>query len=342
MRTRRALVVRLFRGSAFAGLLAAAGLGGAVVPEDAHAQGADTEKGSVSTFSIGPAQRGFSIVEPPDGLPETRRGRDDDGSGSWFFRSVDRAVSPAEVAEKLYADALAALEDGRKAEAQRLFERLIASSTDSKFSSAAREHLGRLYSADRSPSGQNAKARETALPWSKEEQSAASPASLEIAPQLSRSTLLQARVAPAIDERFVSDVGDRVFFAAGSAGLGTRALGVLRAQARFLIQNPDIAAAVEGHADDGPIPDEETLNLSQLRAVAVRERLIAEGVAADRLAAYGRGREERVSDCPAPECLAQNRRAITVLLDGPKRFGRRPQGQDGPASAAPMASPPTQ
>ncbi|MBN8913549.1 MAG: OmpA family protein, partial [Rhizobiales bacterium] len=127
-----------------------------------------------------------------------------------------------------------------------------------------------------------------------------------------------------------SEAGDRVFFSAGSADLGTRARGVIQAQARFLMRYPNLYAAVEGHADDGAVSDDETLRLSESRAAVVRDRLIAEGVDAARLVAYGRAREERVSDCPEPECLAQNRRAVTVLLsrriEAAARPARRAQG----------------
>ncbi len=117
-----------------------------------------------------------------------------------------------------------------------------------------------------------------------------------------------------IDGRFLSAAGDRVFFGAGSASLGTRAQSVIQAQARFLIQNPWLSAAVEGHADDGSLPGDETVEAFERRAAVVRDRLIAEGVSPERLTAYGRGRTERVSECPDAACLAQNRRTITILL----------------------------
>lgn len=147
------------------------------------------------------------------------------------------------------------------------------------------------------------------------------------APAVPRSELLQARVSRVIDEAFLADAGDRVFFSRGSADLGIRAQGVIRAQARFLTQRPALQAIVEGHADDGQLSEAETLRLSHDRAEAVRDRLVAEGVAEDRLTVFGRGQEERVADCPQPECMAQNRRAITILLDGQHRLGQRPARQ---------------
>ena len=110
---------------------------------------------------------------------------------------------------------------------------------------------------------------------------------------------------------FQSEAGDRVFFAEGSAELGTRARAALDAQAAWLRAHPSIAVTVEGHADDwGSARD--NLEISQKRAAAVRERLIAGGVPAERIVTVAFGRTRRAADCAAPMCNAQNRRSITV------------------------------
>ena len=44
----------------------------------------------------------------------------------------------------------------------------------------------------------------------------------------------------ALEEQFITEAGDRVFFSAGSAELGSRARGVLQAQARFIKLRPDL------------------------------------------------------------------------------------------------------
>jgi peptidoglycan-associated lipoprotein len=121
-------------------------------------------------------------------------------------------------------------------------------------------------------------------------------------------------IPASVEEQFVLDAGDRVFFSAGSAELGVRARTVLQAQARFIAARRDMAALIEGHADDGMAGSDEQVRLSQARAEAVRDRLIAEGIGPERLVAVARGRDAPVSACPDPACAAQNRRAITMLV----------------------------
>ena len=293
----------------------------------AYAQQPDNGEVPIGTFKLGAPQNGFSVVEPPAGVPERKREASDDGSGSWFFQNLESSPAAA-TAEDLYGDALKALDEGRTQDAQRLFERLVAEMPGSARAGEARQHLGRIYST--ASEGNAARPLGTA---------AAPVGRPDVSRVLSRTTLQQARVSGAIDGQFLSDAGDRVFFGAGSANLGGRARGVIQAQARFLKKHPELSAAVEGYADEGALPDEETLRLSQERAAVVRDRLIAEGIDASRLVAYGRGREDPVSSCPAPECLAQNRRVVTILLDGPVNEdapppARRAEGQ-APAGSAP-------
>lgn len=327
---------------AAAALAFAAALSGGLSAAQAQAEdpAASFNEVPIGTFKLGPSHDGFSIVEPPAGVPERKRDNGDDGSGRWFFQNWQTSPRQNVSAEDLYADALKALEDGRKEEAQRLFERLIAEAPNSPRAGAARQHLGKIYrGAEPEAVGSlqaDGNAGEDALPWAVPGQAeAAGPAALELSQPLSRAVLYQARVSPTIDARFLSAAGDRVFFSAGSTNLGSRAQSVIQSQARFLVRYPELSVAVEGYADDGPLSNADTIRLSEQRAAVVRERLIAEGVEPERIVAYGRGREDRVSDCPAPECLAQNRRAVTVLLS--RRVEAKPlrrvQGASAPSTA---------
>lgn len=339
-----AIASRMTRGLAAIGVLSAAGFSSAVLCGAAQAQdpGAGVNEVPIGAFRLGTPHDGFSVVEPPAGVPQSKRDGADDGGGRWFFQGWDQTPSQTTAAEALYKNAIEALKDGRREEAQDLFERLIAAAPDSPRARAARHHLGQIYRGAETeaqaaaPAPRANDAGEPALPWAGGTEAATS-ASLEVSQALPRAALYQARVAPAIDARFLSDAGDRVFFGPGNADLGIRARGVIQSQARFLTRFPDLFVAIEGHADDGPLADAESLRLSEQRAAVVRERLIAEGVKAERLVAYGRGREERVSDCPAPECMAQNRRVVTILLNRriEARSAHRAQGASGPSTSSP-------
>ncbi len=109
------------------------------------------------------------------------------------------------------------------------------------------------------------------------------------------------------------EAGDRVFFAAGSAELGSRARDALTAQAQWLKRWHEFEAAIEGHADE-PGTDADNLKLSEQRAEAVRRRLVEEGVEASRLAVVAWGRTQRIATCPEPDCGSQNRRAVTLVF----------------------------
>jgi outer membrane protein OmpA-like peptidoglycan-associated protein len=114
-------------------------------------------------------------------------------------------------------------------------------------------------------------------------------------------------------EHLRAAAGDRIFFSEGSAEIGARGRDVLAAQAAWLTANKHVRVVLEGHADD-PLPARETHALAARRADAVRRRLIAEGVAAERISSASYGAERRIAVCPEPECAAQNRRVLTLVL----------------------------
>lgn len=125
-------------------------------------------------------------------------------------------------------------------------------------------------------------------------------------------------------EHLRSAAGDRIFFRQGSAEIGTRAAAALAAQAAWLIANPRTRVLIEGHADE-PLSAEEARALGQQRAHAVQRRLVAEGVAPERIAVTSYGAERHVAVCPEPECAAQNRRALTRVLTVPPEKRRAPR-----------------
>jgi outer membrane protein OmpA-like peptidoglycan-associated protein len=86
-------------------------------------------------------------------------------------------------------------------------------------------------------------------------------------------------------------------------------------QLAAVLSRSDRRATIEGHTD-GVGTDAYNQDLSQRRAVAVRDHLVAHGVAADRLQVVGRGESSPVAANATPEGRAMNRR-VEIIIDEP-------------------------
>lgn len=129
--------------------------------------------------------------------------------------------------------------------------------------------------------------------------------------------------------KFAKDAGDRVFFAENSAVIGGRARALIEHQARWLAQRTDVTITLIGRADDGASA-EASRELSAKRAEAVRDRLVAAGIAAERLIVDARGVRDPIATCHSALCQAQNRHVETAI--GASASGRADGGQNRPES----------
>lgn len=111
---------------------------------------------------------------------------------------------------------------------------------------------------------------------------------------------------------FAKEAGDRVFFAENSSVIGGRARALIEHQARWLIKRPELKVTIVGRSDDG-LPAEAARDIAEKRAAAVRDRLVANGVTAARVAIESRGARDPVATCTSALCQAQNRHAETVI-----------------------------
>jgi outer membrane protein OmpA-like peptidoglycan-associated protein len=111
----------------------------------------------------------------------------------------------------------------------------------------------------------------------------------------------------------VTDALTNVLFGLGQYKLEAAALPQLRRLLRLLtVQYPNATATIIGYTDDLPTPG-GNLRLSQLRAQAIAEWLVSQGVAGDRLQAFGYGDADPVApNTPAGQPL--NRR-VDVIID---------------------------
>lgn len=101
-------------------------------------------------------------------------------------------------------------------------------------------------------------------------------------------------------------------FRIGSAELSPEATVLLDEAVEILIANPDTVLTVAGHTDDVG-SEEANLALSEARAQAVVDYLVAGGVAAERLSAVGFGETQPIADNTTADGRAQNRRIEFVV-----------------------------
>jgi len=117
---------------------------------------------------------------------------------------------------------------------------------------------------------------------------------------------------PGSQQDFVVNVGDRVFFDTNSSELSARARETLDKQAQWLNHYSQYDFTIEGHTDERGTR-EYNIALGARRAAIVRDYLISQGVAAQRIRTISYGKERPVAVCDDESCWAQNRRAVTVL-----------------------------
>lgn len=113
------------------------------------------------------------------------------------------------------------------------------------------------------------------------------------------------------DRGLVVTLGD-LLFDTGKATLKGGTIGHLNKLAAFLNQYPDRTVMIEGHTDNVGSED-FNLGLSQRRANSVMTYLIHQGVASNRLTAYGKGENFAISDNESATGRQQNRRVEIII-----------------------------
>jgi outer membrane protein OmpA-like peptidoglycan-associated protein len=114
------------------------------------------------------------------------------------------------------------------------------------------------------------------------------------------------------DDVLLLTLDSEIQFATSSAAVKPGFERTLTKVANVIQRHPGMQITVIGHTDSTG-SDAYNQRLSERRAEAVRERLVAGGVAADQLATVGRGSLEPRADNATAEGRAANRRVEMVL-----------------------------
>ncbi len=102
-----------------------------------------------------------------------------------------------------------------------------------------------------------------------------------------------------------------MFFEFDRYDLSDEARQILQRHARWVKEYPKVYLSVEGHADERGTR-EYNLALSERRANAARDYLIALGISPARLTAVGYGKERPAVLGADERAWSQNRRAVSV------------------------------
>jgi peptidoglycan-associated lipoprotein len=119
-------------------------------------------------------------------------------------------------------------------------------------------------------------------------------------------------VTPGTQQDLVVNVGDRIFFGYDQFDLTPEARGTVERQAQWMKTHQNVTVIVEGHCDERGTR-EYNLALGEKRAMAVRNYLIANGVAPNRVQTISYGKERPVILGSDNTSWAQNRRGVLVV-----------------------------
>ena len=117
---------------------------------------------------------------------------------------------------------------------------------------------------------------------------------------------------PGSQEDLAVTAGDRVFFDFDSSELDGTDRATLQAQVAWLNKFSNLRVTIEGHCDERGTR-EYNLALGERRAAAVKNYLVALGLAASRIETISYGKERPIAFGSNEAAWAQNRRGVTMV-----------------------------
>jgi peptidoglycan-associated lipoprotein len=122
-------------------------------------------------------------------------------------------------------------------------------------------------------------------------------------------------VTPGSSEDFKRSVtSDTINFGLDMIDIDATARGILDSQVTWLQRYPNVRVTIEGHADERGTR-EYNLALGDRRANSAKNYLVARGISPSRLTTISYGKERPLAVGSDEESWAQNRRAVTVVLN---------------------------
>ncbi len=125
-----------------------------------------------------------------------------------------------------------------------------------------------------------------------------------------------AKGAVPLYDKFLTDgkiITNGIRFDVNKATIRPESMGVINEIVQLMNEHPELKFSVEGHTDsDGSA--EHNQRLSEQRAEAVMNQMVAMGIATDRLTSAGHGQSQPIAPNDTQENKAQNRRVEFVKL----------------------------
>ena len=142
------------------------------------------------------------------------------------------------------------------------------------------------------------------------------PADTAPAPQATQAPSAPQGPQPGSQAHFVDAVNGRnvIYFDTDKFNIDSADAAALQSQAQYLMRYPGINVTLEGHADERGTR-EYNLALGERRANAAKNYLVGIGVDASRIRTVSYGKERPVALASNEAAWAQNRRAVTIVVE---------------------------
>ncbi|MDP1028556.1 peptidoglycan-associated lipoprotein Pal [Sphingomonas sp. KR1UV-12] len=111
-----------------------------------------------------------------------------------------------------------------------------------------------------------------------------------------------------------SVTSNTVLFGLDQYDIDPAARAILDSQAQWLVRYPNVRITIEGHCDERGTR-EYNLGLGDRRANAAKNYLAAKGIAPARITTISYGSERPAATGSDEQAWAQNRRAVTIVLN---------------------------